>query len=78
MFLSSLPIYYLSVDLSTVRLRFGWNRVEYLIETSNQFGLVVDVFFHGLSVRFTVRFGSVRYKFRSGAKTRKAMIKRQD
>ena len=61
-----------------VRFWFGWNRFECLIETLNRFGLVVEVFVHGLSVRFTVRFGSVRYMFRSGVKKRKAMIKRQD
>ena len=64
--------------IDSVRFRFGWNRFECLIETLNRFGLVVEVVFHGLSVRFTVRFGSVRYKSRSGVKKRKAMIKRQD
>ena len=52
----------------------------YITETSNRFGLVVEVFFHGLLVRFTVRFGSGRYKSRSGVKKRKANDKetRQD
>ena len=63
----------------SVRFRFGWNRFECVIKTSNRFDLVVEVFFHGLSVGSVHgSFGSVRHKLRSGVTKRNAMIKRQD
>ena len=53
---------YPTVLHQAVRFRFGWNRFECLIESSNRFGLVEEAFVHAFSVRFTVRFGSVRDK----------------
>ena len=51
-----------AVDRNAVRFRFGWNRFERLIETSNRFGWVEESFFLAFSVRFAVRFGSGRHK----------------